>query len=130
MTYESLFVDGRGRTSRRHFIAALLVLLAVAVFYGYFVRGRTAQFCVAVLIFPAIVLHARRLHDMGRAAWTLALPAVLLLATAWFYLYDAESTLKTPVMMAAFAVSAGFTIWALAGKGQADANRFGAPAAA
>lgn len=128
--FDSLFVDPRGRTSRIVFVGALAVLLAVAAFYAYRVTGRTSQFCVAVLIFPALILHARRLHDMGRAAWPLVLPGVLLVATAWFFLYDPGSSLKTPVMWAAFAVSAGFVLWGLLGKGQADANRFGAPAPA
>ena len=75
MTFESLFVNPNGRTSRRQFIAALITLLAVVVFYAFLVGGRTGQWCLLVLLFPAVILHARRLHDMGHTAWLLLAPA-------------------------------------------------------
>ena len=78
MNFESLFVNPSGRTSRGQFIAALITLLAVVAFYAFLVRGRTAQWCMLVLVFPAFVLHARRLHDMGHTAWLLLAPAVLM----------------------------------------------------
>lgn len=130
MTFESLFVDPRGRTPRSQFIGALLVLLAVAAFYAFLVRGRTAEWCLVVLIFPALVLHARRLHDMGRSAWLLVAPGGLLVAAAWLRLVAADSPLETPVIAIALVVAAGFALWGVVGKGQAEANRFGQPAAA
>ena len=81
MTFEQLFVDPRGRTSRRDFLPALAVVIAVTLFYALLVRGRTGQFCLLVLLYPAAVLHARRLQDMGRSVWLLALPLVVLLAS-------------------------------------------------
>lgn len=130
MTFESLFVNPGGRTTRGAFIPALIVLLAVAAFYAFLPTGRTGQFCLAVLIFPYVMLHARRLHDIGLTAWLLLAPGALLVATAWLQLYDADSPLKTPVSIGALVVSAGFTLWGVIGKGQAAANRFGEPAAA
>lgn len=130
MTYEALFVNPGGRTARGAFVAALIVLLLAAAFYAFVVTGRTAQFCMAVLIVPGLVLHARRLHDMGVTAWLLIAPGALLVAAAWLQLYDADSTLKAPVAVAALVVSAGFVLWGVLGKGQASANRFGAPATA
>lgn len=130
MNYESLYVDPRGRTARKHFIGALIVLAVLFAFYNFLVTGRTAQWCMAVLIIPYVILHARRLHDMGVTAFLLVVPAALLVAMAWFHLYDAESTLVTPVTIAALAVAAAFSLWGVVGKGQAAANRFGAPAAA
>lgn len=130
MSFDTVFVNPAGRTARGPFIAALIVLLAVAAFYAFVVTGRTAEFCLVVLIFPFIVLHARRLHDMGLTAWLLLAPGALMVATAWLRLYDADSQFLTPVSVIALVVSAGFVLWGVVGKGQAGANRFGEPAAA
>jgi uncharacterized membrane protein YhaH (DUF805 family) len=129
MNFDTLFVSPAGRTARGQFIGALITLLAVFAFYHFLVPGRNSQWVQLVLLFPAIVLHARRLHDMGRSAWPLLVPAVLILATAWLYLFVPGSEAKDAVAMAAVIVSAAFIIWGLVGKGQADANRFGQPAA-
>jgi uncharacterized membrane protein YhaH (DUF805 family) len=130
MSFDTLFVNPAGRTARGAYVGALVVLLAAAAFYAFVVTGRTAHFCLVVLIFPYLVLHARRLHDMGLTAWLVIIPGALLLATAWLRLYDAESQLLTPVGAIAAVVSAGFVLWGLLGKGQAGANRFGEPASA
>ncbi len=74
MIYESLFVNPNGRTSRKQFVPALMVLLAVVAFYAWLVTGRTAQWCLLVMVFPGFILHARRMHDMGRSAWVLLAP--------------------------------------------------------
>jgi uncharacterized membrane protein YhaH (DUF805 family) len=121
VTYDTLFVNPAGRTSRMAFVAALIPLLAVAALYAFVVTGRTAQFCLVVLILPALVLHARRLHDMGQTGWLVLAPGALLLATAWLYLYDAGPRLETPVGVAAGIVSAGFVLWGVVGKGRAAA---------
>ena len=62
-TFDSLFVRFNGRTSRAEFVPALITLLAVVAFYAFLVGGRTAQWCLAVLLFPAFILLARRLRD-------------------------------------------------------------------
>jgi uncharacterized membrane protein YhaH (DUF805 family) len=130
MSFDTLFVNPAGRTARGPFVGALIVLLAAVAFYAFLVTGRTAQFCMVVLILPGVVLHARRLHDMGLTAWLLIAPGALLLATAWLHLYDAESQLVTPVSAVALVVTAGFALWGVLGKGQAGANRFGEPSPA
>lgn len=116
MNFDALFVSPAGRTSRGQFIGALITLLAVYAFYYFLVPGRTSLWCQLVLLFPAIVLHARRLHDMGRAAWPLALPAALIIATAWLYLFVPDAPTKAAVAIAALIVSAAFVVWALVGK--------------
>jgi hypothetical protein len=62
--YDSLFASPNGRASRAQFLPALIVLVAVVVFYAFMVKGRTATFCLLVLVYPGLMLHARRLHDM------------------------------------------------------------------
>jgi uncharacterized membrane protein YhaH (DUF805 family) len=130
MSFETLYVNPKGRTPRGQFLGALIVLLAVAAFYAFLVKGRTAQFCMLVLLFPAVVLHARRLHDMGMTAWPLIVPAALIIAIGWIHLFAPNPALETPVGWAAVAVCAAFALWGLLGKGQAEANRFGEPTAA
>ena len=129
MNFDTLFVNAAGRTARGAFIGALITLLAVYAFYHFLVPGRNSQWVQLVLLFPAVVLHARRLHDMGRAAWPLLVPAALIVATAWLYLFVPGSEAKHVVTLAALIVSAGFIVWGVIGKGQAEANRFGKPAA-
>ncbi len=129
MNFDTLFVYAGGRTPRSPFIGALITLLAAFAFYYFLVPGRNSQWVQLVLLFPAVVLHARRLHDMGRAAWPLLVPAVLILATAWLYLFVPGSQAKGLVSLAAVIVSAGFIVWGVIGKSQAEANRFGSPAA-
>ena len=129
MNFDTLFVNPAGRTARGPFIGALITLLAAFAFYYFLVPGRNSQWVQLVFLFPAVVLHARRLHDMGWSGWPLLLPAVLILATAWLYLFVPGASVKGMLAVAAAIVSAGFIVWGLVGKGQAEANRFGAPAA-
>ncbi len=125
MNFDTRFVNPAGRTSRAEFIGALVTLLAALAFYYFLVPGRNSQWVQLVLLFPAVVLHARRLHDMGRAAWPLLVPAALIVAMAWLYLFVPGVEAKGIVRVTAIIVSAGFIVWGLIGKGQAAANRFG-----
>ena len=74
---------------------------------------------LAVLVYPAFVLHARRLHDMGWTAWLLLAPGVLIAAAIWLHTHDAGAAAQSAVTWAAVAVAAGFALWGLVGKGQA-----------
>lgn len=128
MNFDTLFVHPSGRTGRNQYIGALITLLVSLGFYYFLVPGRNSQWVQLVFIYPAIVLLARRLHDMGRSAWPLVVPAVLVIAMAYLYLYAPESQAKTSVKWAAIIVSAAFMLWGLIGKSQPEPNRFGAPA--
>lgn len=132
MVYERLYVYPNGRTSRGEFVAALLTLLAAFAFYAFLVKGRTAQWCMIVLLLPAIILHARRLHDMGRTAWLLVVPATLAVAAYAVRLGagSPDARVAAAVPMVALVVCAGFALWGCIGSGQTQANRFGAPTAA
>lgn len=128
-SFDSLFVSPKGRASRGQFVPALITLLAVILFYAFLVTGRTAQWCLLMLLFPGVILHARRLHDMGHSAWLLAVPAVLMVAAfaIWLHILSLGTQLDTAVPVVALAVSAGFALWGCIGMGQVEANRFGAP---
>jgi len=127
MNFDTLFVNPAGRTARAEFVGALATLLAALAFYYFLVPGRNSQWVQLVFLFPAVVLLARRLHDMGRAAWPLVVPAALIVAVAWLYLYVPDAEMKGMVRLAAIVVSAAFIVWGLIGKSQTEANRFGTP---
>jgi uncharacterized membrane protein YhaH (DUF805 family) len=120
MTFESLFVNPNGRTSRGEFIAALITLLAVVVFYVLLVPGRSGQWSMAVLLFPAVILHARRLHDMGHPAWLLLAPAFLMVVAfaIWLGLVSLGAQVDAALPLIALAVSAGFALWSCIGRGK------------
>ena len=69
-SFNTLFVHSNGRTSRGVFLAALLPLAVIVLWYTY--SGPDlyyAPWAVLVLLYPAVVLHVRRLHDMGHSGW-------------------------------------------------------------
>ncbi|HWG31386.1 MAG TPA: DUF805 domain-containing protein [Steroidobacteraceae bacterium] len=128
-SFDSMFVSPKGRASRGQFVPALITLVAVILFYAFLVTGRTAQWCLLMLLFPGVILHARRLHDMGHSAWLLAVPAVLMVAAfaIWLHILSLGTQLDAAVPVVALVVSAGFALWGCIGRGQVEANRFGAP---
>ncbi len=117
MNYDNLFVFPNGRTSRDQYIGAVITLLLAFAFYHFLVPGgRNNEWVKLTFLFPALMLHARRLQDMGKTALLLILPGGLLLATAYFVLFDPMNSAKTAVMWAAVAISALFILWGLVGK--------------
>jgi uncharacterized membrane protein YhaH (DUF805 family) len=118
MNFDDTFVYPNGRTSREHFVPALIVLVAALAFYAFLVTGRTAQWCMLVLVFPAFVLHARRLHDMGRSAWLLAIPTIIAVAAfaIWLQIFSLGAQLDTVVYGAALVLFAAFALWGCVGK--------------
>ena len=131
MSFENTYVNPKGRTSRAAFIPALLVVLAAAAFYHFLARaGRNGEWVLLTLLLPALVLHARRLHDMGQTAWLLLAPAALIIAAAWLHMSGQDGQLQGGLALAAVAVSGAFILWCAAAKGQAEANKYGELAAA
>jgi len=122
MNFESLYVNPAGRTSRDQFVPALIVLLAAVVFYVFLVTGRTAQFCALVLVYPGIVLHVRRLHDMGRSGWLVIVPTLLMLAAfgIWLKYLSLGAQLDAVVPIAALVVTATYALWGCVGKGRKE----------
>jgi uncharacterized membrane protein YhaH (DUF805 family) len=125
MNFESLYVNPNGRTSRSQFVPALITLLAVVAFYMLLVGGRTGHWSMLVLLFPAFVLHARRLHDMGRSAWLLFLPTALMVVAfaIWLQIVSLGAPFDAAVPLIALAVSAGFALWGCIGNGTSNQAR-------
>ena len=119
MNYDNLFVFPNGRTARNEYIPALIVLALAFAFYFFIVAGRNSQWCQLTLLFPALMLHARRLHDMGKTAWLVVIPGALLAATSFIHLCWPDTPAKTPVAIAAAVVATAFVVWGLIGKSKA-----------
>lgn len=79
--FDALFVAGGGRSSRAEYVPALVTVVAALAFFHYEVTGRTATFCMLMLVYPSTVLLARRLRDLGQPVGLLALPLLLTLAS-------------------------------------------------
>ena len=130
LAYEAFFANPAGRTSRAGFLGALVPLVAAAALYFFLVKGRNGEWVLATLLFPATILHVRRLHDMGQSAWLLLVPTVLNVTAIWLHMFNRSPEFRPTITVAALVVSAAFLLWASLGRGASQPNRFGAPAAA
>lgn len=113
MNYEALFVNPNGRTSRAQYVPAMITVLAAIAFFAYLVTGRTAQFCMLVLLYPAFVLLGRRLKDKGYPLWLLLVPLVPMLASFAIQLgyLSLGKTVDSILPMTALVISALFVLW-------------------
>ena len=115
MNFAALYANPTGSTDKAPYTAALGILLAVVACYYILVPGRTGQFALLMLLYPAVVLHARRLQSMGKPAWLALIPGAALAATAWVHLSGAGASAGAAsfVTGAAIGLSAVFIGWAL-----------------
>ncbi|HTR01234.1 MAG TPA: DUF805 domain-containing protein [Candidatus Acidoferrum sp.] len=113
MNFDALFVNPNGRTARAEFIPALLVLIAALAFYAFLVTGRTAHFCMLVLMYPTFVLLTRRVRDMGQAPALVIAPLVITLVAYTTKLGYASlgSGIDPALPWAALVVTAAFAVW-------------------
>ncbi len=131
--YNTLFVYPKGRTARGPFLLALIPLALATGWYA--VKGPPVDYApwgVLVLLYPAVILHVRRLHDMGRTGWLMLVPAVLTVAAMfiWANRLSFGAQLDAAVPLAALVVFIGFALWGSLGRGQAETNTFGPPVVA
>jgi uncharacterized membrane protein YhaH (DUF805 family) len=86
---------------------------------------------VLVLAYPAVVLHVRRLHDMGRTGWLMLVPTVLTVAAMliWGHRLSLGVQLDAAIPLAALVAFVGFALWGCIARGQAETNTFGPPVA-
>jgi len=123
-SYNTLFVRARGRTGRSTFAAALLPLALIVLWYTY--RGAAIYYApwgVLVLLYPAVVLHVRRLHDMGRSGWWMLLPSALTIVAMgiWANRLSLGASLDAALPPAALVVFVAFALWGCLGKGRGEA---------
>jgi hypothetical protein len=124
-SYDALFVNNLGNTSRADYVPAMAVVLLVIAFFGYVVTGRTADFGMVVLLYPLFTVLIRRFRDMGQHPWLLFAPAVLMLLAfdimlGYFSLGEAADVTFTWI---ALAVTAAYIVWGGAGAAGASSAR-------
>ena len=127
-SWNTLFVDPSGRTARGHFVGALIPLALAVLWYA--LKGPAVDYApwgVLVLVYPAVVLHVRRLHDMGRTGWLVLVPAVLGVVAMgiWAQRISLGAQLNGAVPLVALAVVVVFAAWACMGRGQTENNTVG-----
>jgi uncharacterized membrane protein YhaH (DUF805 family)/uncharacterized membrane protein YphA (DoxX/SURF4 family) len=132
-SWNALFVRPSGRTARGPFLGALIPLALAAAWYA--VKGPAVDYAswgVLVLLYPAVVIHVRRLHDMGLSGWWTVVPGVLtgLAMGIWAQRISLGPQLDAIVPVAALVAFVGFAVWGCVAKGQAEANPFGPPVTA
>lgn len=113
MNYDALYVNPNGTTPRSHYIPAMITVLAVIAFYALIVPSLLAIFVILTLLYPAFVLLARRVRDIGYPVWLVLVPLVLMLATfanqvGYVGLGDGIASVLRWV---AYAVFAAFIVW-------------------
>jgi uncharacterized membrane protein YhaH (DUF805 family) len=115
-SYDGLLVDPAGRTSKTHFLPAVVVVLAAIAFYAFVVSGRTAEFCMLVLLYPLFTILTRRLRDMGQSPWLVLVPVVLMLVTfaAMLGYVSLGDAIDSALTWIALAVTAAFILWGCA----------------
>ena len=132
-SWNALFVQPNGRTSRGHFLAALVPLALGILWYAY--KGPSVNYApwgVLVLLYPAVVLHVRRLHDMGRSGWLMLVPTALAVVAMliWANRISLGTQFDAALPLVALVVFIGFALWGCFAKGQSENNAFGPPVAA
>lgn len=133
MDWKFLLLSFQGRLNRKPYwigTLALVAVMVVAVFGLFFLAGGTGGVAAIAILYllmlwPALAIGVKRLHDRDKSAWWLlvfyALPAVLNIVVE-----GGEGMAATVFGMA----SLGISIWALVElgflRGTVGANRYGA----
>jgi hypothetical protein len=115
--YDALFVNNVGTTAKTDFLPSLVALLVTIVFFDYLVGGRTADFCMLVLMYPLFTLLIRRFRDMGQHVWLLSAPLLLVLLhfdVRLGYLNLGE-TGSAITLWVALVITAAFIAWGAVG---------------
>lgn len=132
-SWNALFVQSKGRTSRQAFMLALVPLwLAVLWYVNKGPKVDYAPWGVLVLLYPAAVLHVRRLHDMGLSSWLGLVPTLLAVVAMliWAHWVSLGAQLDAALPWAALVAFVALGLWGSVRPGQAEPNRYGPPVGA
>ncbi len=130
MKLHTLLLTPFGRIGRGAFWIgfAIVMVLSIAV---NLIPGPVGHLLGFVLLWPQVCIHAKRLHDMGRTAWWMLVPAVVLIVcgVASYALVFSETGGGSPTAIVPMAVAlvcgVGFLLWVGLTPGSSQANRFG-----
>jgi uncharacterized membrane protein YhaH (DUF805 family) len=113
MNYDALYVNPNGTTSRADYVPAMITVLAAIGFYAWLVPSLLAIFVIFTLLYPAFVLLARRVRDMGYSVWLVLVPLTLMIATFWnqFGYVTLGEASASALKWIAYTVFAAFILW-------------------
>lgn len=119
--FDALFVNNLGTTSRADYLPGIAVVIVAIAFFGYVVTGRTADFCMLVLLYPLFTVLIRRFRDMGQHPWLLFAPVTLMLLAfdIWLGYFSLGEPADGIYGWIALAVTAAFIVWGAAGNAKA-----------
>lgn len=144
MTFTKLFLSPHGRMGRQHYWIGFAVLF-VAQIVANFIPSIGGLIGLA-LIYPAVCVYGKRLHDLGRSAWWLAavvaatlLCIIIIAAVAVAPMVAAsggprdeiamftsfwEAPGVKPLVVVMALINIGFVVWLGVAPGQAGPNKY------
>jgi len=142
--WQKLLFSFEGRTRRSHFWIGWLICLGVGVVAGWI--PLLGGLISLALIWPNLAIAVKRLHDMGKSGWLVAIPWVVSIVGMFaaigmigFSAFSNAAALEREDPAAIFAligpalgllgllllVNLGFLLWIGLTEGQSGDNRFG-----
>ena len=142
--WQKLLFSFEGRTRRSHFWIGWLICLGVSVVAGWI--PFIGFFISIALIWPNLAISVKRLHDMGKSGWLVAIPWVVTIVGMFaafgmigFAAFSNAAALEREDPAAIFAligpafglfclialIGLGFLLWIGLSDGQRGDNRYG-----
>jgi len=130
MKLHTLLLTPFGRIGRGAFWIGFAIVMVLSLVMNM-TPGLVGHLLGFVLLWPQVCIHAKRLHDMGRTAWWMLVPAIVLVVcgVASYALVFSETGGGSPASVAPLAVAVvcavGFLLWVGLTPGSTQTNRFG-----
>ena len=136
LDWKTLLLSPRGRIGRMVFWAGFGVVMAASLVLNFvpFIGGVAGL----VLLWPLVCLQAKRLHDAGRTAGLILLPAVVIAlalaravmagaigSTAVGVVFDTDRGPVMWILALAGLFALGFLVWVGLSRGERGSNRYG-----
>ncbi len=124
---QSLLLTPQGRIGRAAFWIGFALVMVLSLLLNL-IPGVVGHLLGFVLLWPQVCIHAKRLHDMGRTAWWMLAPVLVLVicGVAGFVLGYSETGGPSTAAVAPMAVAAlcgiGFLLWVGLTPGAAEPN--------
>ena len=130
MDLRTLLLTPQGRIGRGPFWIGVAIVMVLSLVLNI-IPGMVGHLIGFVLLWPQVCVHAKRLHDIGRTAWWMLVPALIVVACglASFALGFSETGGASGPALVPMAVAAvcglGFLLWVGSTPGSPQPNRFG-----
>ncbi len=125
MDWRTLFLSSRGRIGKRDFWIAFLMIMAASVALN--LVKPVGQVLGLLLLWPQVCVNAKRLHDAGRTAWLLLIPAIVSGVCIAVVLLVRSDPVAEIAFAVAVATSLVFLLWVGLSAADLEPNRYGPP---